>query len=257
MFRDAWQWLWRGGRASLGWPPENLYEELYGRPGGSSPDDSASGEGDFRLIGRIELSLLFMEGLQRSDTVVDFGCGSGRLATHLVPALRDGHYIGIDISQAMLDRARARIDRIVPSPGCRVTWRRQTACPFPLADRSIDMMCAFSVFTHMEHEDTYRYLKDALRVVRPHGSFILSCLPMDLPAAQQVFLDSAADSFAARWSRVRNVTTSTDLMSAIATLAGWTVRRWYAGNEPKVILVDTGEPIALGQSVCVLEAPAG
>ena len=111
------------------------------------------------------------------------------------------------------------------------------------------MVCAFSVFTHMEHEDSYRYLLDAFRVVRPGGSFVFSCLPLDLPAAQEIFVAEAALPVAERWRRVRAVTTSRDLMDAISTLAGWRVTDWYGGDHPFL------DQTALGQSVCVLERP--
>src|SRR4051812_47758290 len=83
-------------------PSGASYAELYERQGRSMPATSSVGDGDFDLIGRIELGLLQMEGLRPTDTVIDFGCGTGRLAIHLIPELRDGHYIGIDIAQSML-----------------------------------------------------------------------------------------------------------------------------------------------------------
>lgn len=261
----AWTWLRRVARRPAApvpapWPapgpppPPNIYEALYETHGKLFSDEDVVGAGDFDLIGRIELGVLLMEGLRPTDTLVDFGCGTGRLAVHAIPRLVGGHYIGVDISQSMLDKAQTRIRWSIPKP-CRVSWIKQTAAAFPFEDRSVDMICAFSVFTHIEHEDTYRYLKDALRVIRPGGRFIFSCLPLSLPAAEAVFLESARDDLESRWRKVRNVTTSMELMEAIARLAGWTRLRWYAGNERTIRLPDTGEPTALGQSTCVLEAP--
>jgi cyclopropane fatty-acyl-phospholipid synthase-like methyltransferase len=127
---------------------------------------------------------------------------------------------------------------------------------FELPDASVDVMCAFSVFTHMEHEDTYRYLVSARRVVRPGGRFLFSCLPMSLAAARTIFLESAARDLAARWASVRNVTTTVEMMETLATLAGWTVRRWYAGDAREIETPGEAGPQALGQSTCVLERPA-
>jgi cyclopropane fatty-acyl-phospholipid synthase-like methyltransferase len=88
-----------------------------------------------------------MEGLRPTDTLVDFGCVTGRLAVHAVSALIGGRYIGIDISQSMLDRAGQRIERLYPAPPCDVSWRKLTVPVFPLDPASVDMLCAFSVFT--------------------------------------------------------------------------------------------------------------
>jgi hypothetical protein len=117
------------------------------------------------------------------------------------------------------------------------------------------MVCAFSVFTHMEHEDAYRYLKDARRIVRSGGRFVFSCLPMNLEFARDVFLASSEDDERTRWSKVRNVTTSVDLMTTIAQLASWTVLRWWPGDQTNIPMRDTGELFPFVQSVCVLESP--
>lgn len=239
-------------------PGVPLYEVLYERVAREVPADESIGEGDFDLVGRMELRALQMEGLRPSDTLVDLGCGTGRLAVHVVPWLEGGRYIGIDIAQTMLDKARRRLATQLPAPPCQVAWVKQTGPAFDLPPHSVDRMCAYSVFTHMEHEDTYRYLVDALRVVRPGGRFVLSCLPVNqIEFAREVFLGSAQDDFAARWSKVRNVATSTDLVDTIARMAGWTPLRWYPGNEPHIRFPETGEVYAFGQSVCVLEAPGG
>jgi ubiquinone/menaquinone biosynthesis C-methylase UbiE len=50
-----------------------------------------------------------MEGLRPINTLVDFGCGNGRLAIKVIPALNGGTYIGIDISDTFLKKADQRI----------------------------------------------------------------------------------------------------------------------------------------------------
>ncbi len=118
------------------------------------------------------------------------------------------------------------------------------------------MICAFSVFTHMEHEDSYRYLKEASRVVRAGGRFIFSCLPMNLKGTHDVFLAEASIDLQTRWNRPRNITTSIDFMTEVARLAGWTPLRWYKGDEPNIGR-GNGEMRCLGQSSCVLEVTKG
>lgn len=234
----------------------NVYERLYDAQGRVMTPGSSIGAGDFDLIGRKELGLLHMEQLRPTDTLVDLGCGTGRLAVHVIPTLAGGHYVGIDIAQSMLDHARTLIHARHPSPACRVTWQQQRSEVFHLPDASVDMMCAFSVFTHMEHEDTYRYLVSARRVVRPGGRFLFSCLPMSLAAARDIFLESTSRDLAARWASVRNVTTTTEMMETLATMAGWTVRRWYAGDARVIETPGEAGPQSLGQSTCVLERPS-
>lgn len=234
----------------------DTYEHLYESQAREVKIDEVIGHGDFELIGRIELDLLKMEGLRPEHTLVDLGCGVGRLAVHAIPTLIGGSYIGVDISQTMLKRAKARIAQTAPNPPCNVTWMKQTTSQFKLPEKSVDMMCAFSVFTHMEHEDSYRYLKDALRIVKPLGRFVFSCLPLTLACSKEIFLNSANQDLKTRWKYVRNVTTSLDYMEEIARLAGWMPLRWYAADEANIGPAVNGEMYAFGQASCVLEAPA-
>jgi len=234
----------------------NTYEKLYDSYARTDTSDDVVGTGDFDLIGRIELNLLQMEGLQPDHTLVDLGCGVGRLAVHVIPTLVGGSYIGTDISQTMLKRANARIKRVIPNPPCDVRWIKQTKPEFEIAENSVDMLCAFSVFTHMEHEDAYQYLKAALRIVKPQGRFIFSCIPLTLPLGKEVFLNSSGVDLKTRWMSIRNVATSIDYMEEIARLAGWTPLRWYAGDVANIGPMDDGRMLSLGQSSCVLEAPA-
>lgn len=233
---------------------ENTYETLYEAHARAYSAEDAVGGGSFDLIGRLELEVLLMEGLKSTDTLLDLGCGTGRLAMHAIPALVGGCYIGIDISQSMLDEAQRRIQEKIPRPQCQILWAKQTTPAYPLETNSVDMICAFSVFTHMEHEDTYQYLKEALRITRPGGRFVFSCLPMNLKLAQTVFLKSANVDLQTRWNEVRNITTSVDLMTKIAELAGWTPVRWYDGEKQNIQLPDIRGLHAFGQSVCVLQA---
>lgn len=230
------------------------YEALYGNVAALAlSDEDLVGPGDFDRVGAIELAILREAGLEPQHVLVDLGCGAGRLALHAVLFLDRGEYVGIDLSRHALRRAAANLARVQPQPLCRVRWVHNVETSFPLGDRVADLICAFSVFTHIEHEDTYRYLADAARLVRSGGRFVFSCLPLDLEVSRQVFLESAALPLRQRWRRVRNVTTSRDLMDVISSLAGWRVVDWYVGDEALWSIDGSAAPAMLGQSVCVLE----
>lgn len=232
------------------------YESLYESHAQKTKSSDVIGTGDFDLIGRIELGLLLSEGLKPDHTLVDLGCGIGRLAVQVIPKLVGGSYVGIDISNTMLKRAKEHIQQAIPDPPCRVEWMQQTTSHFSLPDHSVDMICAFSVFTHMEHEDSYRYLRDALRLVRPGGRFIFSCTPLTSAIGKEIFRNSSDVDMHTRWSYVRNIVTSLDYMTEIAQLAAWKPLRWYDAEEENIGWPGSEKMYALGQSSCVLEAPA-
>jgi SAM-dependent methyltransferase len=238
------------GRARVA-DPERSYERLYESHAQALPSDSSIGDGDFDLVGRVELSVLIQEGLTPSSTLLDLGCGTGRLSVHAIPYLSDGRYIGTDISPTMLRIARERLGDL--GHRSSVEWIHQPDETFPAADGTVDMICAFSVLTHMEHEDALRYLRAARRVVRPQGRLVLSCLPIHLAIAKQIFLAAAAVDAEVRWSKVRDVTTSTELMETVAELAGWRPIRWHDGEVPSIQMFDEDRLMPLGQSILVAE----
>jgi ubiquinone/menaquinone biosynthesis C-methylase UbiE len=56
------------------------------------------------------MRLLVYAGLQPDHSLVDIGCGSGRLAVQLADWLR-GPYLGTDVVQSLLDQAAQTCSR--------------------------------------------------------------------------------------------------------------------------------------------------
>ena len=47
---------------------------------------------------------------------------------------------------------------------------RREDLAIPISDASVDLVFAFSLFSHLKHEETFIYLEHAHRVLRPGGS---------------------------------------------------------------------------------------
>src|SRR4029450_3861405 len=60
----------------------------------------------------------------------------------------------------------------------RADWRFETVreIGIPERDAAADFVCFFSVFTHLDPADCYRYLAEASRVARPGGPLAFSFL---------------------------------------------------------------------------------
>ena len=170
---------------------------------------------------------------------------------HLVPWLAGGRYLGSDGAHGMLTQAVANLAREVPSPPCRVSLVQHDADALPFADAFVDFACAYSVFTHIDPEDTFRCLADLHRVVRPGGHMVFSWLPLTTPLGESLFRGEADLRHPIRWSRGRNITTTLESAEQIARLAGWRVVRWYMGDE-KIPMAGSDDHGVLGQSACVL-----
>jgi trans-aconitate 2-methyltransferase len=64
--------------------------------------------GPMEALGREVLGRLELRG---DETVLDAGCGSGRITEALIERLPEGHVIAADASQSMVDAARARLSQ--------------------------------------------------------------------------------------------------------------------------------------------------
>jgi ubiquinone/menaquinone biosynthesis C-methylase UbiE len=135
--------------------------------------------GDFEAVGLIERAVVAYAGLRDGHRLIDLGCGSGRLAWALGRAMRVD-YLGIDIVQDLLDYAASR-----SPPTYRFVLNRALRIPAP--DQSADMVSAFSVFTHLLHAESYIYMEDAVRVLRPGGRLVFSFLEFAEPQHWVVF----------------------------------------------------------------------
>jgi ubiquinone/menaquinone biosynthesis C-methylase UbiE len=140
--------------------------------------------GAWEAIQQVELAILRHFGLRDGMALVDLGCGSGRLAQALGRSELRIEYLGLDVVQALLDYARTITPR-------HYRFLLNRALTLPLANTSIDMLCAFSVFTHLFPEETYLYLQDARRALRPHGKVVLSFLEFREPSHWTLFESTA------------------------------------------------------------------
>ena len=122
---------------------------------------------DFEATGIVERQLLIQHGLRPEHFLIDVGCGPGRLAAPLSQYLT-GRYLGIDIVPELVQYAATQVNR--------PDWRFETAAGFtiPAADGEADMVCFFSVLTHMLHEQSYLYLAEAKRVLKGGGRIVFT-----------------------------------------------------------------------------------
>ena len=139
--------------------------------------------GHFDATGRIERAIVEHFGLRPGMSLLDLGCGSGRLSVALSDLAID--YLGIDVVEDLLAYARGRSNPTF-------VFRLHTALSIPRRDDSLDMVCAFSIFTHLHHQETYLYLADIRRALKPGGRCVLSYLSFATAEHWPVFLDTVA-----------------------------------------------------------------
>jgi len=209
--------------------------------------------GEFEAIGFLELETLKHVGLREDSYLIDVGCGSGRLAKPLAQYLT-GRYLGIDIVSELVDHAREYVGR--------PDWRFELAkgLSIPEEDGTADMVCFFSVFTHLLHEQTYVYLQDAKRVLKPGGRIVFSFLDFTIQGHWPVFESNVGDlgiNF-----QPLNMFISKDAIPVWADHLGLRVHVIEDGDKPFVplsrpVVFESGTVVeklgTIGQSICVLQ----
>jgi SAM-dependent methyltransferase len=112
-------------------------------------------------------------------SVLDFGCGCGRIARQLIQQRpRPRSYLGLDLHRGMVRWCQ---QNLAPhAPGFRFEHHdvhhaalnpegQRQPLPFPLEDRSVRLVNAWSVFTHLLEDQARHYLSEAARVLAPDG----------------------------------------------------------------------------------------
>ncbi len=95
-------------------------------------------------------------------TMLDFGCASGRVTRHFCNQLDDVTVWAADINPQHIRWLQTHFPQnpksilVQETPG------------LPIADNSLDFVCAFSVFTHIDEQET-GWLAELRRVLRPSG----------------------------------------------------------------------------------------
>lgn len=104
---------------------------------------------------------------QRTDRVIDFGCGWGTFEFALAGQV--GDVLGIDFSQRSIDICNTRLEA---NPRDNVRFLCADAGDTGLDSDSVDVVLAADLFEHVYPEDSARIAREAFRLLRPGGRFV-------------------------------------------------------------------------------------
>ena len=123
----------------------------------------ATGEENARYLATV----LERAGIGIRGRVLDFGCGCGRIARWL-PELGDGAELhGCDPNPELADWCSSHLPELTVA-------RSDERPPAPYPDDHFDLVCAFSIFTHLPVAAQDAWLEELHRILRPGGALIFT-----------------------------------------------------------------------------------
>lgn len=173
--------------------------------------------------------LLMSVGLEPGQRLLDFGCGPGRLAIGLIARGWEGSYLGVEVKARHVEWADRQITSRFPDfRFARVDAANPRYNPtgaesprLPAGDATFDMVCAFSVFSHMLSDDTAAHLAEIRRVLTDNGrAFVTAFVADDVPD------ETENPPWLGDWSgRLHCVLYSTSFLTRLIHEAGFAVDR--------------------------------
>jgi len=165
MTPKEWYWLNLRGedtfRSLRGYLPTMPPDEMQVRFTGAS--------GEATLHEAFEFYRMVSEASSRSrpKVAMDFGCGWGRITRFFIKDFEKHRLIGVDplaesIETCQATNSWADFQQINLSP------------PIDRPDSSVDLIFAFSVFSHLSEETHLQWLEEFARLLRPGGMLVVT-----------------------------------------------------------------------------------
>jgi len=121
-----------------------------------------------RHLGPIYQTLLDLAALRGGEQVLDVGCETGTLSSHLARAADGIVVCGIDAGPRMIAVAEKKTRGYRP----RVEYRVGTAAQLPYADGRFDVVSSCLVFHLLQDSEKERGLREIFRVLKPGGKYV-------------------------------------------------------------------------------------
>lgn len=124
-----------------------------------------------------------LPSIPEPSLLLDVGTGTGDIPARLAARHPGVVTVGLDVSVALLRKARTRLDGVVAG----------SVLELPLRDGSVDVVVCSQLLHHFEHADAVRVVREAQRVSR--GWIVIADIRRSRLAAAAFWMASAALRF--------------------------------------------------------------
>jgi len=145
----------------------------------------------------------------KDKRILDFGCNKGNLLASSGGVIQQGQYTGID-----LDRDAIHYAKSIHPDATWLCYNRRNSVYNPGGDSALpntgkqfDLIISYSVFTHMDIEDTMDVLKVLYKQLAPRGSMYFTYCNVNRHYCLDYFIKKRID----RYGRCDSLSTSTYL----------------------------------------------
>ena len=105
--------------------------------------------------------------LTNFNSVLEFGCGEGRLIQNVINLIPEAEIYGCDVIQELVDQCKRKFPR-----GHFI--HNDVKPPIDFNDNQFDLIYTYSVFTHLTEENHLAWLQEFSRILKPGGVMIHS-----------------------------------------------------------------------------------
>lgn len=164
--------------------------------------------------------------LEPASTVLDLGCGIGRVAYYMAPHCH--RLWAVDVSPRMLELAR---HRLAAFDNVSYALCRDVAIA-DVSPQSVDLAYSLLVLQHLEREDAFLLLEELHRVLRPRGAAVITFPNLLSETYLRCFTRYAHDRASSQLNRARAYTPQE--VERLMPAAGFEIEVLEAGDEIRV-----------------------
>lgn len=143
-----------------GFPPEGYQRESVG----SSGEQTLQEAYNFYCEVKRQAAALGMN-LTPESRVLDFGCGWGRIIRFFLKDVKPENLFGVDVDPEMIDFCNNLLGY-----GNYVVVHPEPPTEFPAG--SMDIVCAYSVFSHLAEPVHLKWIEEFSRILKPGGILV-------------------------------------------------------------------------------------